>query len=134
MTWPGSNHDWPVRRSYSQPCHGLRRISPRAAVVELADTLRSENSEGVAQAQGSALVRAAVEDGEKLTAHVEHADRPPGDVDDPPGHSSPKGPVWGKNRLACETSLAAASTSGRPGDHALAELSSSVSPTRVGSL
>src|SRR5260370_19833281 len=28
MTWAGSNHDWPVRRSYSQPCHGQRRISP----------------------------------------------------------------------------------------------------------
>ena len=39
MTLAGSNHDWPVRRSYSQPCHGQRSDLAGTAVVVLADAV-----------------------------------------------------------------------------------------------
>src|SRR5438067_451523 len=54
----------------------------RAAVLELAHPAWSQKPERFALAQRTALVRAAVEYGEELTADVEHAHRAAANVDD----------------------------------------------------
>src|SRR5712691_3958888 len=54
----------------------------RPTVDELADAGRAQEAERVAGTQRPALVRAAIQQGKEIAAHVEDADRPAGDVDE----------------------------------------------------
>jgi len=94
----GSNQHSPVRRSNSHPCQGQRRISPSRVPLVMTGPLGHHVERRRPEAEGAALVRAAVSEREVLAADVEDADRAALHLDDLP--SARRDLVDGRNGMS----------------------------------